>query len=130
MRNSAPFFVNAMCRESIASKKDSSEFLSTLGLGFSGLEDFTYPDSIPRPPSTLSSAGRDNADYGWSPVSGDQQRDEEERSWLCYLAEISLRRTIKDTMSVLHRNGETYWLQNEPSLVRPYDELEKEISKL
>lgn len=109
----------------------SSEILPTLGLRLSGLEDFTYPDSFPAPPSTLSSARPAAGDYyAWSPMSDDQQRVEEERSWLYYLAEISLRRTIKDTMAVLYRKGETYWLQNEQLLVRQYDEFEKEISEL
>ncbi|KAF4913604.1 hypothetical protein CGCVW01_v010797 [Colletotrichum viniferum] len=82
-------------------------------------------------PSTLSSARPAAGDYyAWSPMSDDQQRVEEERSWLYYLAEISLRRTIKDTMAVLYRKGETYWLQNEQLLVRQYDEFEKEISQL
>ncbi|KAI8257072.1 hypothetical protein K4K53_006277 [Colletotrichum sp. SAR 10_77] len=109
----------------------SIEILPTLGLRSSGLEDFTYPDSFPAPPSTLSSARPAAGDYyAWSPMSDDQQRVEEERSWLYYLAEISLRRTIKDTMAVLYRKGETYWLQNEQLLVRQYDEFEKEISQL
>ncbi|KAJ0339267.1 hypothetical protein COL922a_004652 [Colletotrichum nupharicola] len=109
----------------------SSEILTTLRLRSSGLEDFTYPDSFPAPPSTLSSARPAAGDYyAWSPMSDDQQRVEEERSWLYYLAEISLRRTIKDTMAVLYRKGETYWLQNEQLLVRQYDEFEKEISQL
>lgn len=108
-----------------------SEILPTLGLRSSGLEDFTYPDSFPAPPSTLSSTRPAAGDYyAWSPMSDDQQRVEEERSWLYYLAEISLRRTIKDTMAVLYRKGETYWLQNEQLLVRQYDEFEKEISQL
>ncbi|KAI8185839.1 hypothetical protein K4K51_011277 [Colletotrichum sp. SAR 10_75] len=111
--------------------KAENEILPTLGLRSSGLEDFTYPDSFPAPPSTLSSARPAAGDYyAWSPMSDDQQRVEEERSWLYYLAEISLRRTIKDTMAVLYRKGETYWLQNEQLLVRQYDEFEKEISQL
>ncbi|KAL3298362.1 C6 zinc finger domain-containing protein [Colletotrichum asianum] len=111
--------------------KAENEILPTLGLRSSGLEDFTYPDSFPAPPSTLSSTRPAAGDYyARSPMSDDQQRAEEERSWLYYLAEISLRRTIKDTMAVLYRKGETYWLQNEPLLVRQYDEFEKEISQL
>ncbi|KAL0937151.1 uncharacterized protein CTRU02_206882 [Colletotrichum truncatum] len=110
--------------------KAENEILPALGMRSSGLEDFTYPDSFPAPPSTLSSTSYDAGDYAWSPMSDDQQRVEEERSWLYYLAEISLRRTIKDTMAVLYRKGETYWLQNEQVLVRQYDEFEKEITQL
>ncbi|KXH29217.1 hypothetical protein CSIM01_00945 [Colletotrichum simmondsii] len=120
--------------------KAENEILPTLGLRPSGLEDFTYPDSFPAPPSTLSTATvcairvnetlADPSDYAWSPFSHSQQRLEEERSWLYYLAEISLRRTIKNTMSVLYREGEAYWLRNEDLLIRQYDEFEKEISQL
>ncbi|KAI3546430.1 hypothetical protein CABS03_13053 [Colletotrichum abscissum] len=120
--------------------KAENEILPTLGLRPSGLEDFTYPDSFPAPPSTLSTATvctisvnetpANPSDYAWSPFSDSQQRLEEERSWLYYLAEISLRRTIKNTMSVLYRKGEAYWLRNEDLLVRQYDEFEKEISQL
>ncbi|KAK1724247.1 uncharacterized protein BDZ83DRAFT_579008 [Colletotrichum acutatum] len=120
--------------------KAENEILTTLGLRQSGLEDFTYPDSFPAPPSTLSTATvctisvnetpAHPSDYAWSPLSDSQQRLEEERSWLYYLAEISLRRTIKNTMSVLYRKGEAYWLRNEDLLIRQYDEFEKEISQL
>ncbi|KAF6833064.1 hypothetical protein CPLU01_05743 [Colletotrichum plurivorum] len=110
--------------------KAENEILPALGLRSSGLEDFTYPDSFPAPPSTLSSSYHDAAAYAWSPISEDNQRVEEERSWLYYLAEISLRRTIKDTMAVLYRKGEAYWLQNPHLLVRQYDEFEQEMSQL
>ncbi|KAK1622115.1 hypothetical protein BDP81DRAFT_455672 [Colletotrichum phormii] len=122
--------------------KAENEILPTLGLRPSGLEDFTYPDSFPAPPSTLSTTrtittttsvnetSASPSEYTWSPIPDPQQRLEEERSWLYYLAEISLRRTIKNTMSVLYRKGEAYWLRNEGLLVRQYDEFEKEISQL
>ncbi|KAL2884120.1 hypothetical protein SGCOL_000057 [Colletotrichum sp. CLE4] len=118
----------------------SIEILPTLGLQPSGLEDFTYPDSFPAPPSALSTTrtittsvnetSASSSEYTWSPTPDPHQRLEEERSWLYYLAEISLRRTIKNTMSVLYRKGEAYWLRNEGLLVRQYDEFEKEISQL
>ncbi|KXH61281.1 C6 zinc finger domain-containing protein [Colletotrichum salicis] len=89
--------------------KAENEILPTLGLRPSGLEDFTYPDSFPAPPSTLSTTrtittttsvnetSASPSEYTWSPIPDPQQRLEEERSWLYYLAEISLRRTIKNT---------------------------------
>ncbi|KAK1700843.1 hypothetical protein BDP55DRAFT_625113 [Colletotrichum godetiae] len=122
--------------------KAENEILPTLGLQPSGLEDFTYPDSFPAPPSALSTTrtittttsvnetSASSSEYTWSPTPDPHQRLEEERSWLYYLAEISLRRTIKNTMSVLYRKGEAYWLRNEGLLVRQYDEFEKEISQL
>ncbi|KAJ0305476.1 hypothetical protein COL516b_005170 [Colletotrichum fioriniae] len=83
------------------------------------------------PPTIIVNALSANpSDYAWSPFSDPQHRLEEERSWLYYLAEISLRRTIKSTMSVLYRKGEAYWLRNEDLLVRQYDEFETEISQL
>ncbi|TDZ19868.1 hypothetical protein Cob_v007005 [Colletotrichum orbiculare MAFF 240422] len=59
-----------------------------------------------------------------------QTRAEEEHSWLCYLADISLRRTIKDTVTVLYHQDERHWLGNKLVLARQYDEFEKKKPEL
>ncbi|TDZ74867.1 hypothetical protein CTRI78_v000237 [Colletotrichum trifolii] len=67
---------------------------------------------------------------GWDSPSYLVTRAEEERSWLCYLADISLRRTIKDTVAVLYHQDERHWLGNKLVLARQYDEFEKKIPEL
>ncbi|TDZ99553.1 hypothetical protein C8034_v000120 [Colletotrichum sidae] len=67
---------------------------------------------------------------GWDSPSYLVTRAEEERSWLCYLVDISLRRTIKDTVAVLYHQDERHWLGNKLVLARQYDEFEKKIPEL
>ncbi|KAF2176434.1 hypothetical protein K469DRAFT_678604 [Zopfia rhizophila CBS 207.26] len=104
--------------------KAEKELLPELGFRSSGIEDLAYPGTMfPSPPPILT--GLDPS----SPASPqDQGRTQEERSWFFYLAEISLRRTINDTLWLLYHKGEQYWLTHIDSLVRQHAESEKEIA--
>lgn len=63
-----------------------------------------------------------------SSQSGEQQRSEEERSWFFYFAEISLRRTINDTLQLYYARGEGHWIQNTSQMIHQYRETEKGFS--
>ncbi|CRK45560.1 hypothetical protein BN1723_006672, partial [Verticillium longisporum] len=58
----------------------------------------------------------------------DTQSRINERGWCYYLSEISLRRTIDETVDLLYRKGEAYWLQNSSQLVRHYWGSERQIA--
>jgi hypothetical protein len=105
---------------------DSREFLFEIDLPPSGLGDLSYPDALPEPPMVFSAFGSDIEVGDLSPANYDSQL--EERGWCYYLAEISLRRTIDDTLWYLSEGGEESWLSNPSQLVRQYHELEKQRS--
>ncbi|KAI8675992.1 Fungal-trans domain-containing protein [Fusarium keratoplasticum] len=102
------------------------EFLLEIDLPPSGLGDLSYPDPLPEPPLTFATLAADAETKGLSPTNYDSQF--EERGWCYYLAEISLRRTIDDTLQHLAEGGEEAWLSNPSQLVRQYHELEKQRS--
>lgn len=52
---------------------------------------------------------------------------DERRSWLFYLAEISLRRTIDDTLWLFYHKGEGYWIKNEDVILHQYINFTKQI---
>ncbi|RMJ14395.1 hypothetical protein CDV36_005933 [Fusarium kuroshium] len=102
------------------------EFLLEIDLPPSGLGDLSYPDPLPEPPLTFATLGADVETKALSPTNYDSRF--EERGWCYYLAEISLRRTIDDTLQHLAEGGEKSWLSNPPQLIRQYHELEKQRS--
>ncbi|KAL7967407.1 hypothetical protein HDV63DRAFT_412479 [Trichoderma sp. SZMC 28014] len=59
-----------------------------------------------------------------SPVTG----VDEDRGWLFYLAEISLRRTITDTVWLFYHDDEDFWLNNADLVMRRYIETDKQIA--
>ena len=99
-----------------------------MGLPRSGLEDLTYPNLFPQPPATLSSIPANENPSGDSPDVDGQQAVDEQRSWFFYTVEISMRRTIHDTLWILYRKGEQYWMDHIDALLRQYTESEKDIS--
>jgi hypothetical protein len=48
--------------------------------------------------------------------------------WFFYLAEISLRRTLDEVLSVMYEKGEQDWIENIDLVYRQYYESEKQIS--
>lgn len=48
--------------------------------------------------------------------------------WFFYLAEISLRRTFDEVLSVIYEKGEQNWIENIDLVCRQYYESEKQIS--
>ncbi|KAJ8112654.1 hypothetical protein OPT61_g5025 [Boeremia exigua] len=94
------------------------ELLIELPFNSSGLEDFTRVDSMfPVLPK-------------FEPASDEMLPSttySEERSWAFYSAEISIRRTMTDTILTLYRKGEDYWLTHSKSLIRQCQLCEQEI---
>ncbi|RYP91458.1 hypothetical protein DL770_002397 [Monosporascus sp. CRB-9-2] len=107
--------------------KAESELSPDMALRPSGLGDFAYPDLFPTPPSNVLFSHGEQVDR-------DDESDtmslhvDENRSWLFYLAEISLRRTIDDTLWLLYNRGEEHWINNVDLLVRQYAETDKQIN--
>ncbi|KAF7552950.1 hypothetical protein G7Z17_g3985 [Cylindrodendrum hubeiense] len=106
----------------------SIEILLEAGLPTSGLEHLSYPDAFPAPPPDLSSSQLGVASPESIGTPQDQQRLVDEKGWCYYLAEISLRRAIEETIQVLYQRGDYFWLQNQEYLVRHYHEFEQQIS--
>ncbi|RYP48057.1 hypothetical protein DL768_005979 [Monosporascus sp. mg162] len=107
--------------------KAESELSPDMALRPSGLGDFAYPDLFPTPPSNMSFSHGEQVDKDDESDTMSHHIDEN-RSWLFYLAEISLRRTIDDTLWLLYNRGEEHWINNVDLLVRQYAETDKQIS--
>ncbi len=75
---------------------------------------------------TLSSASQDVAFRETS--DGAMAEADENQSWLFYLAEISLRRTIADTAWHFYNKGEDYWLNNVDLILRQYADTDMQIA--
>ena len=54
-------------------------------------------------------------------------KQNKERSWLYYLAEISLRRMIMDTVEIMYGENTSASLPNLPSLLDRYDECSQKL---
>ncbi|KAF5007838.1 hypothetical protein FDECE_5864 [Fusarium decemcellulare] len=104
-----------------------SELVFELGLQPSSLEHFSYPEAFPSPPDGLLTNQTPRAE-GSSIDPDEEQRQVDERGWLYYLSEISIRRTVDETLNLLYRNGEEYWMNNPAQLVRQYHECEQQTS--
>lgn len=110
--------------------KAESELMPELGFRPSGLSDLGYPDLFPTPPTTFAGATQQdevgNRDAQVVSQAPETQIDEN-RSWLFYLAEISLRRTIDDVLWLFYHRGEDYWMNNVDLLTRQYVETDRQI---
>ncbi|KAH7274929.1 hypothetical protein B0J15DRAFT_531018 [Fusarium solani] len=104
-----------------------SELVFELGLRPSSLENFSYPQPFPTPPEGLLSDFSPATD-GSSVGPDEEQRQVDERGWCYYLSEISIRRTVDETLNLLYRHGEGYWMKNPAHLVRQYHECEQQIA--
>ncbi|KAK7417621.1 hypothetical protein QQX98_004442 [Neonectria punicea] len=105
-----------------------NELLLEAGLPTSGLEHLSYPDAFPAPPPDLASSQHGATSPESIGTPQDKQRLVDEKGWCYYLAEISLRRAIDETVQVLYQRGDYFWLQNQAYLVRHYHEFEQQIS--
>ncbi|KAF5013642.1 hypothetical protein FDECE_369 [Fusarium decemcellulare] len=122
--------------------KAECELRAELQLPSSGLLRFKYPDLFPslslpststlQPFPSEDSAISPQAQTAWSPAAWQGSpasslqlsntdrslQPEEERSWLHYLAEISLRGIMNRVLADLYGGGEGAWLTEGRSLVR------------
>ncbi|KAF4967301.1 hypothetical protein FSARC_5131 [Fusarium sarcochroum] len=105
-----------------------SELVFELGLRPSALESFSYPEPLPSPPEGLLT-GQTPRTEGSQVDPDEEQRQVDERGWYYYLSEISIRRTVDETLNLLYRNGEEYWMKNPLYLIRQYHECEQQISQ-
>ncbi|RSL91448.1 hypothetical protein CDV31_015465 [Fusarium ambrosium] len=104
-----------------------SELVFELGETPGNLENFSYPDAFPSPPDNLFDHTSPNTD-GSPPSSIDRQRRINEQGWYYYLAEISVRRTVDETLNLLYSQGPEYWMENPAYLIRQYYECEGQVS--
>jgi len=101
--------------------KAEQELLPELPFQSSGIEELTRADSMfPTPPASRATMAR-------AMESADERAISEERSWAFYLAEISIRRTINDTILTLYRKGAQYWLTHTRSLLKQCEDCETQI---
>lgn len=91
----------------------------------SGLDSFQYPE-FPSPPSATSQPTSDP--FSRSGDSGHVPEKFQAQSWLFFLAEISLRRTINAHLRLLYRKSESYWLSHLPLLIKHHAQCEEQIS--
>lgn len=109
----------------------SREFATELGITFaSDLEDFKYPTVFPPPPESLNHLSpSDNGDAGGDDdMSNVFSPRRNEFIWFFYLAEISLRRTLDEILSVVYEKGEQRWLENIDLVYRQYYDSEKQLT--
>ncbi|RSL74105.1 hypothetical protein CEP53_000498 [Fusarium sp. AF-6] len=104
-----------------------SELVFELGETAGNLENFSYPDAFPSPPDNLFDHTSPNTDDS-PPSSIDRQRRINEQGWYYYLAEISVRRTVDETLNLLYSQGPEYWMENPAYLIRQYYECEGQVS--
>ena len=125
----------------VINKCPRSELRAELQLPASGLLQFKYPDLFPSlsfPPTSDSldfadgfagSAGQSPANQiGDTSVAYGYLQPEEERSWLYYLAEISLRKLMNRILEGLYSDGEGYWLTNVTSLLSQHAVFYEELT--
>ncbi|KAI7772571.1 hypothetical protein LZL87_005296 [Fusarium oxysporum] len=106
------------------------ELVFELGLRSSALESFSYPEPLPTPPEgLLAGTGQTPRSEGSYIDQDEEQRYVDERGWYYYLSEISIRRTVDETLNLLYRNGEEYWMKHPTYLIRQYHESEQQISQ-
>ena len=106
---------------------NASEFVFELGLRPGCLENYLYPDAFPSPPNNLF-AQTPLGDNELSPSFIDKKRLINEQGWCYYLAEISVRRIVDETLNLLYSYGPEHWMENPGYLIRQYHECEKQVS--
>lgn len=99
--------------------KAECELRADLQLPASGLLRFKYPDLFPFLSFPSASDATGSPEDGRTmetespasvlPSPGGSLQPEEERSWLYYLAEISLRKIMNRILEGLYSRGEQYW---------------------
>jgi hypothetical protein len=100
--------------------KAEHELLPELPFKSSGIEELTRADSMF---PSLPVFDSESLEFG----SGSRPSLSEEQSWAFYLAEISIRRTVTDTVVTLYRKGEGYWLNHIQSLTEQCKACESQI---
>ncbi|SPO01982.1 uncharacterized protein DNG_04655 [Cephalotrichum gorgonifer] len=108
--------------------KAEREFATELGISLaSDLTGFKYPEAFPTPPESVNhlTAVDDDDDSDMSDVFSPRRN---EFVWFFYLAEISLRRTLDEILSVIYEKGEQYWIENVDLVLRQYYESEKQMA--
>ncbi|KAI0376031.1 hypothetical protein F5Y04DRAFT_274053 [Hypomontagnella monticulosa] len=92
--------------------KAECELRAEMQLPASGLLRFKYPDLFPALPAS---------------EAGNYSALEEERSWLYYLAEISLRNIMNRVLADFYGYGEVAWLNDTASLVKRHAAYSEEL---
>ncbi|KAF4951911.1 hypothetical protein FGADI_7133 [Fusarium gaditjirri] len=76
-----------------------------MGLRPSALESFSYPEPLPTPPEGLLAAtGQTPRSEGSNIDQDEEQRHVDERGWYYDLSEISIRRTVDETLNLFTMN--------------------------
>lgn len=104
------------------------EFATELGITLaSDLSCFEYPVAFPTPPETLDQvvAAEDGDDAGLADYSSPRRN---QLVWFFYLAQISLRRSLDEVLSVIYEKGEKHWIENIDLVCRQYYESKKQIA--
>lgn len=90
----------------------------------SGLDTFRYPDF----PAAPTISQRDLSELPEGAGNGHLVPETlQAQSWLFFLAEISLRRTINANLRLLYRKSESYWIANPALLLKHHAECEEQI---
>jgi hypothetical protein len=83
--------------------------------------------AFPTPPETLNHliGNDDDDDVEMSDVFSPRRN---EFVWFFYLAQISLRRSLDEVLSVIYEKGEQNWIENIDLVCRQYYESQKQIA--
>ncbi|CAI7625294.1 unnamed protein product [Penicillium pancosmium] len=103
--------------------KAESEFLNEIPLIRSALISLNYPDLFPSPP-TLPCAESPNIDSRDVLFNKNQ-----EQSWLYYLAEIALRRTLDQAIPLIYSpEGPEIWMENIDLILQRSSQIDEQLT--
>ena len=94
----------------------------------SDLASFEYPAAFPTPPETLNHFMPSNGGDDYGGVSDVFSPKRNEVIWFFYVAQMSLRRSLDEVLSVIYEKGEPSWIENIDLVCRQYYESEQQIS--
>ncbi|KAJ5771134.1 uncharacterized protein N7511_003185 [Penicillium nucicola] len=103
--------------------KAESEFLNEIPLIRSALISLDYPDPFPSPPKLPSD---ENLNIDSRDISFNKRQ---EQSWLYYLAEIALRRTLDQEMPLINSpEAQTAWIENINYILQQSEEIDEQLN--
>ncbi|KAJ5137174.1 hypothetical protein N7448_005728 [Penicillium atrosanguineum] len=105
--------------------KAEGEFSSEIPLARSALVSLDYPDPFPSPP-TLPAVSSESPDIDTQDILFSKSQ---EQSWLYYLAEIALRRTLDRALPIVYLpEGPSVWMESIEHILQLSNQIDGQLS--